>query len=158
MVRRKDLTAVFLVGIVVAVAVTIACSGPAQDFSEQPETPTPQPIDTITEQNTPPTKELAGEAAPVAPTQATELANEVEKPSRAPRNLVIIDILPKDGIPAIFHPELVDSSEADSQMVDDEFVIGLTINGDSRAYSVPFLSGHEIVNDVVGGRPVAVTW
>jgi len=94
----------------------------------------------------------------VAPTQATVPGNEVEEPSRSPRNLVIIDILPKDGIPAIFHPEFVDSAEADSQMADDEFVIGLTIDGDSRAYSVSFLSGHEIVNDVVGGRPVAVTW
>jgi hypothetical protein len=40
----------------------------------------------------------------------------------------------------------------------DEQVLALSINGESRAYSVPLLSRHEIVNDVVGGVPVAVTW
>ena len=43
-------------------------------------------------------------------------------------------------------------------MADDELVIGVSIDGDHRAYSVPHLSRHEIVNDVVGGRPIAVTW
>ena len=33
-----------------------------------------------------------------------------------------------------------------------------SIEGDARAYSVPLLSRHEIVNDVVGGKPIAVTW
>ena len=40
----------------------------------------------------------------------------------------------------------------------EELVIGLSINGDSRAYPINILSRHEIVNDVVGGKPVAVTW
>jgi hypothetical protein len=43
-------------------------------------------------------------------------------------------------------------------MAPDEMVIGVEINGDRRAYSVPLLSSHEIVNDVVGGKKVAVTW
>jgi hypothetical protein len=37
-------------------------------------------------------------------------------------------------------------------------VLGVSINGESRAYSIPFLSGREVVNDVVGGVPIAVTW
>jgi len=37
-------------------------------------------------------------------------------------------------------------------------VIGLSINGDHRAYPINILSTHEIVNDVVGGQLVAVTW
>ena len=40
----------------------------------------------------------------------------------------------------------------------DEQVLGLSIDGDSRAYPIKMLSRHEIVNDVVGGKPVAVTW
>ena len=43
-------------------------------------------------------------------------------------------------------------------MKSNELVLGLSINGDSRAYPIPMLSSHEIVNDVVGGEPVAVTW
>jgi hypothetical protein len=40
----------------------------------------------------------------------------------------------------------------------DERVIGLSINGDNRAYPLKLMSRHEIVNDTVGGKPVAVTW
>ena len=72
--------------------------------------------------------------------------------------LEIITIIPKDGIPAILHPTFVDAGEGSIQMFDDELVIGLIVNGESHAYSVPFLSNREIVNDVVVGTPVAVTW
>ncbi len=34
----------------------------------------------------------------------------------------------------------------------------MEIDGDARAYSVQLLSRHETVNDVVGGKPVEVTW
>ncbi len=40
----------------------------------------------------------------------------------------------------------------------EERVIGVIINGDARAYPIPILSNHEIVNDIVGGEPVAITW
>ena len=66
--------------------------------------------------------------------------------------------LPKDGILAIFEPKFITADEAGSQMQDKSLVIGLSINGEHHAYSVAFLSSHEVVNDVVGGEPVAVTW
>jgi hypothetical protein len=40
----------------------------------------------------------------------------------------------------------------------EDLMIGLAIDGDARAYSVAHLSDYEIVNDVVGGKSVAVTW
>ena len=52
----------------------------------------------------------------------------------------------------------ITAKEAGGSISDQDLVIGVSINGDHRAYSVPFLSRHEIVNDVVGGKPVAVTW
>ena len=70
----------------------------------------------------------------------------------------MVTLLPKNAIPAINDPQFVQGAEADAQYQPHEIVIGLEIDGDARAYSVPFLSGHEIVNDVVGGIPVAVTW
>ena len=36
--------------------------------------------------------------------------------------------------------------------------MGVSINGEHRAYGTAFLSSREIVNDTVGGRPIAVTW
>lgn len=65
-------------------------------------------------------------------------------------------VLPKDAIPAIKNPKFVKADEA--YLDPDEPVIGLTINGESHAYSVYLLNSHEIVNDIVGGKPVAVTW
>jgi hypothetical protein len=67
-------------------------------------------------------------------------------------------LLPKDGIPSIDDPKFATAKEADKFMKPDEMVIGVNIGGDRRAYSVPLLSSHEIVNDVVGGRKIAVTW
>lgn len=70
----------------------------------------------------------------------------------------IITVLGYDAIPAILEPEFAEAMEAEEWMAPSEHVIGLSINGDHRAYSIPLMSRHEIVNDTVGGKPVAVTW
>lgn len=72
--------------------------------------------------------------------------------------LEIVTLLPKDAIPAIDNPNFLTVEEADQLYDPDELVIGVEFNGDARAYSIPFLSGHEIVNDTVGGTAIAVTW
>ena len=64
---------------------------------------------------------------------------------------------PKDGIPSIDDPRFVPVSEA-TGLAATEPVISLEIGGDARAYPLRILIWHEIVNDVVGGRPVAVTY
>ena len=64
---------------------------------------------------------------------------------------------PKDGIPSIDDPQFVTIAEIDD-IADQEPVMGLEINGDARAYPLRVLMWHEIVNDTVGGRPVAVTY
>ncbi len=74
------------------------------------------------------------------------------------QELEIVTLLGFDAIPAILDPKLVTASEAEGSMDRDEQVLGLSINGEHRAYSIRMLSRHEIVNDVVGGVPVAVTW
>jgi hypothetical protein len=64
---------------------------------------------------------------------------------------------PKDGIPAIDDPEFVSLPEA-RDLSERDPVIGLTVNGESRAYPLRILTWHEIVNDTLGGVPVAVTY
>jgi hypothetical protein len=78
--------------------------------------------------------------------------------SKLDREVDIVTLLPRDAIPAIFSPQFMSADVADEWYDDDEPVIGVEINGDARAYSIPFLSNHEIVNDTVGGRKIAVTW
>ncbi len=66
-------------------------------------------------------------------------------------------ILRPDAIRAIDQPQFVSASEA-SFMRDDEPVVGVVHNGIAKAYSTWHLDHHEIVNDQVGGKAVAVTW
>ena len=70
----------------------------------------------------------------------------------------VTTVLSKDAIPAIFDPDFLPADSADRQYRDTDMVIGVSIDGDHRAYHVPYLSAREIVNDVVGGKPIAVTW
>ena len=86
-----------------------------------------------------------------APTDSTA-------PAAAQRTLEIITLLPKDGIPAIDNPRFYAVAEADEEYAPDELVLGVSLGGESRAYSTALLSSHEIVNDTVGGRKIAVTW
>ena len=74
------------------------------------------------------------------------------------RSYKIVVALPKDAIRAILEPEFISPVDAENQMTDNEQVIGVSINGDALAYPIYMLSSHEIVNDVVGGEHVAVTW
>ena len=63
---------------------------------------------------------------------------------------------PKDGIPSIDEPEF--AAIDDVEMDDREPVIGFSVGDDIRAYPLRVLMWHEIVNDVVGGVPVAITF
>lgn len=70
---------------------------------------------------------------------------------------------PKDGIPPIDTPRFERLSNGATsgwaaRIVDAEPVISLFIRDDARAYPLSVLIWHEIVNDVVGGVPVAVTY
>jgi hypothetical protein len=65
---------------------------------------------------------------------------------------------PKDGIPAIDDPTFV-AVAAKPNLTAREPVIALEIEGEvPRAYPIRYLTWHEIVNDEVGGTPVAVTF
>jgi Protein of unknown function (DUF3179) len=64
---------------------------------------------------------------------------------------------PRDGIPAIDEPRFVDVLRV-AFLRDKDIVIGLNINGKARAYPLRILIWHEIVNDTVGGKAVAVTY
>ena len=74
------------------------------------------------------------------------------------QELRLITLLGYDAIPAILDPEFLNAEQAQIKFRPDEQVLGLSINGDNRAYSIPMHASHEIVNDLVGGVPVAVTW
>ena len=64
---------------------------------------------------------------------------------------------PKDGIPSIDNP-IFEFVPGVDDLPANEPVVGVTIDGDARAYPLRILTWHEIVNDVVGDVPIAVTY
>ena len=74
------------------------------------------------------------------------------------REVSIFSLLPKDGIRSIDEPTFLSADEAEAQMASGELVLGLELDGEARAYPINILSRHEIVNDVVAGVPVAITY
>jgi len=63
----------------------------------------------------------------------------------------------QDGIPALVNPPFTDPSAA-TYLRDDDLVLGLKIGSDVRAYPHPILDHHEIINDDIGGKKLAITY
>jgi len=64
---------------------------------------------------------------------------------------------PRDGIPSLDDPEFVVADDA-TYLKGHDRVLGLSINGVAHAYPIRILNYHEIVNDVIGGTAVVVTY
>lgn len=61
---------------------------------------------------------------------------------------------PRDAIPAIRKPEAAKAAEA-TWLLDSDRVLGIALDGEARAYPLRILEAHEVVDDTVGGVPVA---
>lgn len=61
-------------------------------------------------------------------------------------------VLLPDAIPAISEPSFEAYGRADQR------VMGVAVDGETKAYPIEVLNYHEIVNDEIGGEPVAVTY
>lgn len=151
--------------------VAVACS------SEDAAGPSPAEPKAASTQPTAAPDPASPAVASAAPTQTPSPTATAEPEEQ---ELKIVTLLPFDSIPAVLAPEFISAEEADAKLADlleqrtrgnsdealpivgndpdDALVLGLSINGDSRAYYVPSLSAVEIVNDTVGGQPLAVTW
>ncbi len=134
-----------------------ACGGSGDGEAPAPATQTAAPETTpATEAATaePATAEPPATDTPTPQAAATPAESEEEGDPR----LQIVTLLPPDAIPAINNPSFITAEEADGQLRLTDLVIGVSINGEHRAYGAAFLSAHEIVNDTLGGRAIAVTW
>ncbi len=73
---------------------------------------------------------------------------------------------PRDFLLSLDNPSTLEGTavfdrnqgERTKYAVGEDRVIGITVNGDSRAYPLPLMNVHEIVNDTLGGMPIAVTY
>lgn len=55
------------------------------------------------------------------------------------------------------NPEFIAADEAAFVEAED-LVLGVTIEGESRAYSIRMMTYHHIVNDTIGGQSVLITF
>ncbi len=78
----------------------------------------------------------------------------------APASVPVDEILaggpPRDGIPALDHPDTFPAAQA--TWADDDLVLGIVVGGAARAYPIAILNWHELVNDTVGGEPILISF
>ncbi len=90
-------------------------------------------------------------------------------PSTLPRRALraIKEIAPSGGSPLkdFSNPPLVNfpvakASDVGFKIRDEYFVVGVELDGEARAYPLNMLSrpDHHVLDDVLGGEPIAVTW
>lgn len=156
----------------VGAALLLAACGPPDDARSEDSsgstaadaTAPARPSETPTLASGPVVVEQIEPTPPDVQESALALLQMVTQPesSSLPDPLVPIDEItsggpPPDGIPSIDDPRFARPGDVEF-LDDDEPVLSLDIDGDVRAYPVQILIWHEIVNDTVGGIPVAVTY
>ena len=63
----------------------------------------------------------------------------------------------KDGIPALTNPDMVSIAQV-NYMNDEDLIIGFKDGDEVKGYTHVVLDWHEIINDVVGDKNIAVTY
>jgi hypothetical protein len=75
-----------------------------------------------------------------------------------PPGLPIVPWGKRDFFPVIRNPKFWSAEEGDKALAAAEPILGLVINGESRAFSTNQLNDHEMVIDTLSGTPVLVTY
>jgi hypothetical protein len=100
---------------------------------------------------------LSGCSVPSSNPAESTITPSVENQSEV-EEYQIVTLLSPDAIPSIDSPTFYAVEDANQEYEPDELVIGIELNGESKAYPIDLLSRHEIVNDELQGKPIAVTW
>jgi hypothetical protein len=64
----------------------------------------------------------------------------------------------RDATAPLEYPEVVESSTEGAWLPDDDVVFGVVVGGEARAYPQRVLQVHQVVNDTLGGQPIAVSY
>ena len=146
--RQPDMNRCLTIPVLLLFALTLSCGAPEQSADglvEPDKTTIVAPVET--------------------PFSTTTPTTTLDAPPRRGnvrlvdgRTAPVVRTVPRDLIPAVFDPVHLPAGDVGEQVLDTSSVIGVAIGDESVAYSVSHLSSREIVNDTVGGTPIAVTW
>lgn len=131
--------------LLLAVLLTLLAAPPA-GAEEEAEAPTPE------ETQEPDSARAEAEEASAGPVKnGFDLAD-----SLVPAEKIVEGGPRRDQIRSVDEPGFVEPGEA-TWVAPENPVLGVEIDGEARVYPVHLLEFHQIVNDEVGGEPVAVT-
>ena len=97
--------------------------------------------------------------APSAPSTLSELPEDTPLQSSKAVEVNLREfrqLLPRDAIAPIYMPQFLPANQASLEAT--ELVIGVEIDGESKAYPIGPLVWREMFNDVIAGVPILVTW
>ena len=153
---RRSLTALAMAAVLVIAACAQAGGTSTLDRAPGPESdanstmPTPEASRAVPASPTPSPSPSSTPAPPPTPGPSP-----IPRPP-SPRAGAFRQLLPRDAIRPIYDPSFVPAGQADLSA--RELIIGVSLNGETKAYPIGPLQYREIVNDTVGGVPVLVTW
>jgi hypothetical protein len=140
----------------------LTVAGCAQPTPTPPSAPPPSPAPAPTPGPAPPP---APEQSPENIPELTEMEKKmgVKLTEEGVKYIVDPDKLigggpPKDGIPSIDNPRYVSVEEADEWIEDNELVLAIIYKGVKRVYPLQIMVWHEIVNDIIAGDPILITY
>jgi hypothetical protein len=155
MIRKKYLFWIFGIGLIIS-ACSAAPNLEAASPTDLPGELSSQSADIPNDGNNLSVTPLpAGDPPP--PLAKAEFSTDFSRHS-VPYGEILSGGPPKDGIPPIDFPSYVSVDEADEWLEPVEPVILVQVGEESRAYPLQILTWHEIVNDTLGGLPLAVTF
>ena len=66
----------------------------------------------------------------------------------------------RDAFPVFNNPRMLTAQVAEEtgQVFARDAVIGVRHNGEAKAYPISVMGIHELGNDTIGGKPIAVSW
>ena len=87
-------------------------------------------------------------------------------PATIPVDRIVAAGMPRDGLPALVDPAVTTAeglqaargSRRGKVLVPSDRVVGVRLGGAARAYPLRFLAWHEVANDTLAGRPIAITY
>lgn len=146
-----------LASMVVGLALVAVACGSGGDNSSATETES-ETVTTPATGGEDPGTQPSADGLPEGPSALDDRTNEAFPDPLVDPNDILSGGPPPDGIPPIDDPIFVSTGEADEWLSDNEPVLVVDVDGEVRGYPIQILMWHEIVNDTVGGIPLAVTY